>query len=59
MTNNKWKSVSMKDVNCVSRNESEDSDDDNNKYIYAYMPDMSGIEESSSRYFGDSSQLKI
>ena len=44
-------------VNCESQKESENGDNYNTLKIYASMACMSGNDESSSRYFDDSSQL--
>ena len=49
-------SVSKKGV-IVHRKKTEDSDDDNNKNIYASMVCISGNDESYGRDFSDSSQL--
>ena len=43
--------------NCAPEKESENSDYDNNKKIYASMARMSGNDNSSSRDFGDSYEL--
>ena len=42
--------------NRESQKESENGDDDNDQYIYAYMARMYGNDESSSRDFEDSLQ---
>ena len=44
-------------VNIVSRKECKKGDNDNDQNVYASISQMSGNDESPSRYFGDSPQL--
>ena len=53
-----WKQVHFnKNCNRALQTESENGDNYNNKRVYAYMAQMYGNDEVSSRDFGDTSKL--